>query len=316
MLKFVTRTALGLCAAAAVSLSAWAQDLTIGLGANVTSIDPHFHNLSPNNSVAVHIFGRLIEQDEKQRLMPGLATSWKAIDDKTWEFKLRKGVKFHDGCDFTAEDVVSTLKRVPKVPNSPASFATTPSAIAEADRRRSVHDPLQDRGAVSAAAERPVDDLHRQRRRPSRRRPTTSTPARRRSAPAPTSSSSTCPATASCWCATTATGATSRPGTKVTFKLITNNAARVAALLSGDVEMIEQLPTADVAQAQDRPERSRCRRRSRTASSTCTSTAAATSRPFVTAKDGKPLDKNPLQDVRVRQRDLARRSTARRSPTA
>ena len=102
MLKFAMRGALGLCAAALFAFAAWAQDLTVGLGANVTSIDPHFHNLSPNSSVAVHIFGRLIEQDEKQRLRPGLATEWKAVDDSTWEFKLRQGVKFHDGSDFTA----------------------------------------------------------------------------------------------------------------------------------------------------------------------------------------------------------------------
>src|SRR5512134_3035104 len=131
MLKFVTRTALGLSAAVAISLAAWAQDLTVGLGANVTSIDPHFHNLSPNSSVAVHIFSRVIEQDEKQRLKPGLATEWKTIDNETWEFKLRQGVKFHDGSDFTADDVVATLKRVPWVPNSPSSFAIYTRAITE-----------------------------------------------------------------------------------------------------------------------------------------------------------------------------------------
>ena len=63
-------------------------------------MDPHFHNLGPNNAMSVHIFDRLIAQDEKQRLSPGLAVSWKPIDDLTWEFKLREGVKFHDGSDF------------------------------------------------------------------------------------------------------------------------------------------------------------------------------------------------------------------------
>ncbi len=61
--------------------------ITIGLGSEPTSIDPHFHNLGPNNQIAQHIFSRLVEQDEKQRLSPGLAESWKAINETTWEFK-------------------------------------------------------------------------------------------------------------------------------------------------------------------------------------------------------------------------------------
>ena len=127
--RSLSRFALGAFAAAAFAAGAAAQELTIGLGANVTSIDPHFHNLSPNSSVGVHIFGRLIEQDDKQRLRPGLATEWKPIDNETWEFKLRQGVKFHDGSDFTADDVVATLKRVPWVPNSPSSFRLNTQGI-------------------------------------------------------------------------------------------------------------------------------------------------------------------------------------------
>ncbi len=103
---------------------AHAEKLTIGLASEPTAMDPHFHNLGPNNAVSRHIFDRLINQDEKQRLKPGLAVSWKPIDDLTWEFKLREGVKFHDGSDFTADDVVCTFDRAPNVPNSPSSFGT------------------------------------------------------------------------------------------------------------------------------------------------------------------------------------------------
>ncbi|MFN8701210.1 MAG: ABC transporter substrate-binding protein, partial [Rhodospirillales bacterium] len=108
-----------------------AQDLTVGLGGNVTSIDPHFHNLSPNNGVAAHIFDRLVHQDPQQRLVPGLATEWTVLDDTTWEFKLRQNVRFHDGTPFDAEDVVASLKRVAWVPNSPSSFLISTRAIAE-----------------------------------------------------------------------------------------------------------------------------------------------------------------------------------------
>ena len=101
-----------------------AEKLVIGLSSEPTAMDPHFHNLGPNNAVARHIYDNLINQDEKQRLKPGLAVSWKPIDELTWEFKLRQGVKFHDGSDFNADDVICTFERAPNVPNSPSSFGT------------------------------------------------------------------------------------------------------------------------------------------------------------------------------------------------
>src|SRR5512147_393035 len=49
-------------------------DLTIGLGADVTALDPHYHNVTPNNNVAAHVFGCLVQRNEKSQLEPGLAT--------------------------------------------------------------------------------------------------------------------------------------------------------------------------------------------------------------------------------------------------
>ncbi len=121
--RFLSRVAAvlaGLCWSAAVL----AQDLVIALSTPITSLDPHFHNLTPNNNLADHFFERLVGKDAKEHLTPLLAESWKVVNETTWEFKLRKGVKWHDGSDFTAEDVVASVKRIPGVPNSPASFAT------------------------------------------------------------------------------------------------------------------------------------------------------------------------------------------------
>ena len=67
-----------------------ATELTIGLGTDVTAIDPHYHNVTPNNNVAAHIFGFLVQRNEKSQLEPWLATEWKAVDPLTWEFKLRQ----------------------------------------------------------------------------------------------------------------------------------------------------------------------------------------------------------------------------------
>ena len=105
-----------------------AQKLSIGVAAPVTSIDPHYHTLSPNQSLASHIFDPLVDMDATVHPVPSLAESWKLVDDHTWEFKLRT-TKFHDGSDFTAEDVAFTLDRVPRVANSPGSFSIYTKAI-------------------------------------------------------------------------------------------------------------------------------------------------------------------------------------------
>ncbi len=117
---------------------AMAKDLTLGLKGEPTSLDPHFHNVTSNNQMAIYVFDKLILQDERQKMQPGLAVSWKPVADTVWEFKLREGVKFHDGSPFTAEDVKYTIERIPTVPNSPSSFTFAVSAITEVE----IVDPL------------------------------------------------------------------------------------------------------------------------------------------------------------------------------
>ena len=89
-----------------LSSMSFSKDLTVGLKSEPSSIDPHYHNLGPNNAFSTHIFDSLVGTDENQQHYPNLAVSWKPIDDTTWEFKLRKNVKWHDGSDFTADDVI------------------------------------------------------------------------------------------------------------------------------------------------------------------------------------------------------------------
>jgi peptide/nickel transport system substrate-binding protein len=95
----------------ATALPAAAQTLTIGLAAEPTSADPHYHKNAANDALALHVFDALVERDAKMNLVPGLATSWKNIDDLTWEIKLRDGVKFSNGQPFTSEDVLFSICR-------------------------------------------------------------------------------------------------------------------------------------------------------------------------------------------------------------
>jgi peptide/nickel transport system substrate-binding protein len=81
------------------------------------SADPHAQNEGLNNAVNDAIFERLTARDKDLKLIPALATSWEARTPTTWRFKLRRGVKFHDGTPFTADDVVFSIQRA-QLPSS------------------------------------------------------------------------------------------------------------------------------------------------------------------------------------------------------
>jgi peptide/nickel transport system substrate-binding protein len=127
--------ALAAAAFAALTSSAPARDLTIGLSAEASSIDPHFHQLTPNNQVRLNIFESLVVQDAQQKPQPSLATRWKALDDTTWEFDLRQGVKFTNGADFTARDVIYSACRIPLVKDSPSPFTPYVKIIASMEAK-------------------------------------------------------------------------------------------------------------------------------------------------------------------------------------
>ena len=119
------RPAIAAASLFALSTTVQAADLRIGTKLELQTLDPHFFASFPSAQSHGHIYDRLIETDKNLALVPRLAESWTAIDDKTWELKLREGVKFHDGSDFDAEDVAASVRRIPWVPNSPNSFSRT-----------------------------------------------------------------------------------------------------------------------------------------------------------------------------------------------
>lgn len=120
--------ALGVMATGAAS----AQTLTMGVRGGPESMDPHFSALGSHAEAAKHIFDTLVWSGTDLQIEPGLATSWTAIDDDTWEFKLREGVKFHDGSDFDAEDVKFSIERIPVV-TGPTTTAIYVRRVASVD---------------------------------------------------------------------------------------------------------------------------------------------------------------------------------------
>ena len=89
-----------------------AQTLTIGVRAGPESIDPHFTATGTHAEALKHVFDTLVWSGDGLELEPRLAESWKVVDPTTWEFKLRRGVKFHNGRELTAEDVAYTFRRL------------------------------------------------------------------------------------------------------------------------------------------------------------------------------------------------------------
>jgi peptide/nickel transport system substrate-binding protein len=277
-----------------------AADLKIAVGADVTSIDPQFFNLFPNNNIAEHIFDKLVQMDPDSKMVPGLATSWKTVDDRTWEFKLRKGVKFHDGTELTAEDVAFTINRVPNVPNSPGPFTAYTKMITGIE----IVDPYTIRFKTAAPHPLMPNDLS-----------TIYILSKKAATGATTEDFNAGKATIGSGrykfvryvsgdrvelARNDAYWGDKPAWEKVTFRIVKNDAARVAALLSGDVDAIENVPTPDIARLKANPAFTTSQKISHRLIY-LQFNMAGDKAPEVTDKAGKPLEKNPFLDVRVRR---------------
>jgi len=293
------RRLLGLALAVLPVAPAGAAEVAIGLRTEPSAIDPQFAILGANQQISEQIFDTLVMRDDKLHLAPGLAVSWRLVDDTTWEFKLRDDVVFHDGSKFSAEDAVFTIARAPAVPNSPASYAPAVSHIAEAvavdpatlrirtkrpyptlpldltglyviSKRVAEHATTDDfnkgTAAIGTGAYRFVEWLPGQRLVLERNE--------RYWGPKP---------------------AIERP----VFRVLPSDPSRVAALLAGDVVLIEAVLPADLAQLKKNPSIAVWNAASTRLIYLHMDTARGTT-PFALDKAGNALDKNPLQDHRVR----------------
>lgn len=301
----IARRSFATLAAAAVvaSRTASAQGpkvLNVGTGGAFTSIDPHYHNLTPNNIISLHLFAGLVSLDGEFKPVPDLAESWKPISDLVWEFKLRPNVVFSDGTPFTPDDIVFTFERIPQVVNSPSSFTQSVKPVA----RIEIIDPLTVRMHTKnpepllpyfLAAPRIISRKHGE---------------------------GMVTADYNSGKAAIGTGPYKLQsvllGDKIVFvrnekyygpapywdvvnyRLIANGASRTAALQAGDVDIIDQVSTRDVMVLQKDPKLTILSPSGQRLIYLYIDTEREPT-PFAFDNAGKPLEKNPLKLLKVRQ---------------
>src|SRR5437764_2329978 len=100
----ISRAACALAALAIVIAAAEAKTLRWANRGDMQTTDPHSQNEGLTNNINSLVYEFLVDRDKTLGLVPKLATSWQQINETTWRFKLRPGVKFHDGTPFTADD--------------------------------------------------------------------------------------------------------------------------------------------------------------------------------------------------------------------
>jgi peptide/nickel transport system substrate-binding protein len=271
----------------------------MAVGAIPTSLDPQYHTLTPNNALAQHFFDPLVERDAQARLAPGLAESWRLVADDTWEFRLRRGVTFHNGEPFTARDVVYTLERIPKVVNSPGSFGVFTRAIKATEvvddhtirfRTEGVYPLLPADLSQIVVLWHGIGDNSQTGDFNSGRAVIGTGPFRLRSYRH--GDRVEMERNANYW--------GDKPAwAQVNYRFIGNDGSRVAALRAGDVAFIDAVPTTDLG---------RLRQEARFPLSETVSLRSVYLRtdfreqsPYVAGPNGEALTTNPLRDLRVRQ---------------
>ena len=274
--------------------------LKIGLKAEPSSMDPHYHNLTPNNMMSEYTFDKLIKQDNKQNLKPGLAVSWKPINDLTWEFKLRQDVKFHDGSPFTAEDVKFTLERGPNVPNSPSSFSRYMNHIKKVEiiDDNTIRFTTADPFPLMATYLSTFTVISKKHGEGAATKDYNSGKAM--VGTGPFKFVEWVPGDRIVYARYDDYWGEKPEWEKVILKPISNSSARVAALLAGDVDLIDFVPTADIEKLKKNPKLTMDRSVSNRVIYLHIDSNRDVS-PFVTDINGQAMTKNPLKDVRIRR---------------
>jgi peptide/nickel transport system substrate-binding protein len=294
-------------AAALAALTAWApatakaQNFSVGSASIISSLDPHFYNVGPNNAVAATLFDRMLESDAQARIHPGLLESWRLLADDTWEFRLRAGVRFHNGAEFTAEDIAFTIARLPTIVNSPGSFTTYTRSIATVE----VVDPLTVRIRTHGPYPNLLVDLARiavlNRRTHENATTDDFNAGRAVIGTGPFRLVEHRPSDRILMARNDAYWGEKPRWERVDYRMVTNDPARTAALLAGDLDAIEQVPTSDIARLRRDPRIALSETESLRNAFLAFDHSREGATPFVTDNDGRPLERNPLKDRRVRE---------------
>lgn len=286
--------------AALIALPAAAQDrasLRIGVEAGPTSLDPHFASLITNIAYARHVFQPLVEQDHRQVLRPAIARSWRVVDETTWELEIDPDARFSDGRPVTAEDIAFTIARAGDVPNSPSSFryATRPVAAVEAVGPRTVR--LRTNGPFPLL----LNQLALVMIVPKREGLTTAAfnDGSAMIGSGPYRLVSWQPGQPVRYARNEAFAGTAPAHATVEFRPIPNAGARVAALRSGDVDLIEIVPPDQFARLRTDPAFATAEIPSNRLIFLTLDSGREES-PHIRVPEGAPL-RNPLRDARVRR---------------
>ena len=301
-MRRITGALIGAVAGTLVAGALSAETLTMGVQNETTSLDPHFRNNWINLSVADHIFDTLSKQGPNAELLPGLAESWQVIDPQTVRLSLRKNVKWHDGSPFTADDVIFTVERVQA--GIPGATVPMDRYFLQGGKEYKKIDDFTVEIKTTAPYPLTVDDLSIahiiSRKHAAGLKPDDYNAGKGMIGTGPykfvefrQGESLTVAANPDFW--------GGKPNwTKVVMKPITNPSARVAALLNGSVDLIDNVPTTDVASLEKNPKVSVTSGPSRRAVLLAGDHTRLRS-PNVKTMSGEVMTPNPLRDWRVRK---------------
>jgi peptide/nickel transport system substrate-binding protein len=126
--------AAALLTAALGSGTADARSIKWSRSGDALTLDPHAQNEGPTTNLNRQIYEPLVERDRDGKLVPTLAVSWRITEDPTvWELKLRPGVKFHNGNAFDADDVIFTFERARAPTSDFKGYITSVETVSKVD---------------------------------------------------------------------------------------------------------------------------------------------------------------------------------------